>query len=123
MEAASRTKLNFTGYDQNPAEFDFLEANRAGVAGSFPLFNKNRPPEYASTLSSYAPRVVTGKTAFSPPPKAKQTMFGRQVRSKYNKQKKITGQFGWADNFPDARGMTYALGAWLIFGALYWMYA
>jgi len=122
MQAATRTKLNFTAHDQNVAEFDFLEENRGGIAGSFSHFNKNKPPEYAKTLSQFAPRVVTGKSAFAPRSKIKQNIRGMKVHSKYNRQKNLTKQYGWADNFKDARGMHFALGAWVIFGVVYWWF-
>lgn len=121
MQAAVRTKLNFTGYDQNPSEFDYLEANSGGLAGSFSARNPARPPEYASHLSFVAPRVVTGQSAFPIPSKAPQTGIARSTHSKYGRQKALARNFGWADNFSDRRGLAYAVGVWALFLAIFLM--
>ena len=119
MQAAARTKQNFNAGDHNPAEFDFLEADRGGVAGSFSFAErKDKSPSWASTLSQHAPRVVTGVSHFPVPPKAKQDFLARRVHSKKESQQKLRKQFGWAPNV-DKQGMVYAVGAWLLFLALW----
>lgn len=121
MQAAARTKLNFNAQDHNPAEFDFLEADRGGVSGSYSFAHAlNKPPEYAKTLSEFAPRVVTGTSKFSLPSKARQNVLGRKVHSKYNSQQSITGEFGWTKTLHEP-GMLYAIGAWLVFAVVYMM--
>ena len=121
MQAAARTKLNFNAQDHNAAEFDFLEADRGGVAGSFSYFNtKTEPPRAAGQLSSFAPRVVTGKSKFVAPPKGRlnpRTPLAK-TEAKYQAQQKLTGDFGWTKTM-HGPSMTFAIGAWAIFVMLY----
>jgi hypothetical protein len=119
MQAAARTKLNFTAQDHNAAEFDFLEADRGGLSGSYPFVQaQNKPPEYAKTLSNFAPRVVTGQSKFGLPAKIRQGSLARRGHSKYQAQQKQTHAFGWTPNLHEP-GMLYAIGAWIIFALVY----
>jgi hypothetical protein len=118
MQAAARTKLNFTAQDLNAAEFDFLEADRGGVAGSFSQFEtKTKPPRAAAKLSNFAPRVVTGKSKFVMPPKGRLNPLGR-TEAKYQAQQKLTGDFGWTKTM-HGPSMIFAVGAWAILVVLY----
>lgn len=119
MQAAARTKLNFNAQDFNASEFDFLEADRGGIAGSYSYAErKNRPPEYAQTLSAYAPRVVTGRSKFTLPTKGNQDFLARRTHSKHQEQKQLVKDFGWTKTM-HGPSMIYAVGAWILFGALY----
>lgn len=121
MQAAAKTKLNFNAQDHNVAEFDFLEADRGGVAGSYSFAErKNNPPAYAKSLSAYAPRVVTGKSRFPVPHKGRQDFLGRRTHSKYQEQKKQVRDFGWTKTM-HGPSMVYALGAWAIFMGLWYL--
>ena len=121
MQAAARTKLNFNAQDHNPAEFDFLEADRGGIAGSYSFAErKNNPPDYAKKLSQFAPRVVTGTSHFPLPNKGRQDFLSRRVGSKYQTQRKKVKEFGWTKTFSE-RNMVYAVGAWALFLGLYFL--